>query len=173
MLIIDVLWLFRTFSSEDEVFVLLEHDHATLSIWFLTFKRQHNDLIFNLQLSKRNTYFSNTIFQDQEVGKIQVLLWLWQQLHKGESNENLKSVIKIQNTARLTVSWQQWYSWLEEWPTGGNGDYIEKWSHCVPFVSNKLRYKKYLRFSFDSPSYTANMVSFFQFHNFLLINLCH
>ena len=34
-----------------------------------------------------------------------------------------------------------------------NGDYIEKWSHCVPFVFNKLRDKKYLMFSFDSPSY--------------------
>ena len=34
-----------------------------------------------------------------------------------------------------------------------NGDYIEKWSHCVPFVFNKLRDKKYLRFSFDWPSY--------------------
>ena len=31
-----------------------------------------------------------------------------------------------------------------------NGDYIEKWSHCVPFVFSKLRDKKYLRFSFDS-----------------------
>jgi hypothetical protein len=27
-----------------------------------------------------------------------------------------------------------------------NGDYIEKWSHCVPFVLNKLRDKKYLIF---------------------------
>jgi len=34
-----------------------------------------------------------------------------------------------------------------------NGDYIEKWSHCVPFVFNKLRDKKYMKFSFDSPSY--------------------
>ena len=32
-----------------------------------------------------------------------------------------------------------------------NGDYVEKWSHCVPFVFNKLR-DKYLRFSFDSPT---------------------
>ena len=31
----------------------------------------------------------------------------------------------------------------------GNGDYVEKWSHCVPFVFNKLRDKKYLIFSFD------------------------
>jgi len=37
--------------------------------------------------------------------------------------------------------------------TEHNGDYIEKWSHCIPFVFNKLRDKKYLRFSFDSPSY--------------------
>jgi len=33
-----------------------------------------------------------------------------------------------------------------------NGDYIEKWSHCVLFMFNKLGVKKYLRFSFDSPS---------------------
>jgi hypothetical protein len=26
-----------------------------------------------------------------------------------------------------------------------NGDYIEKWSHCVPFVFNKLRDKKYFK----------------------------
>ena len=37
-----------------------------------------------------------------------------------------------------------------------NGDYIEKLCHCVPFVFNKLRDKKYLRFSFDSPSYLSN-----------------
>jgi len=34
-----------------------------------------------------------------------------------------------------------------------NGGNVEKWSHCVHFVFNKLRDKKYLRFSFDSPSY--------------------
>jgi hypothetical protein len=34
-----------------------------------------------------------------------------------------------------------------------NGDYIEKWSLCVPLVFNKLWDKKYLKFSFDSPSY--------------------
>jgi hypothetical protein len=34
-----------------------------------------------------------------------------------------------------------------------NGDYIEKWSHCAPFVFNKLWDKKYLRFSFDSLMY--------------------
>ena len=33
-----------------------------------------------------------------------------------------------------------------------NVDYVEKWSHCVPFVFNKLRDKKYLRFSFESPT---------------------
>jgi len=33
-----------------------------------------------------------------------------------------------------------------------SGDYIEKWSQCVPFVFNILQDKKYLRFSFDSPS---------------------
>jgi len=34
-----------------------------------------------------------------------------------------------------------------------NGECIEKWSLCVPFVFNKLRDKKYLKFSFDSPTY--------------------
>ena len=34
-----------------------------------------------------------------------------------------------------------------------NGDYVEKWSNRVPYVLNKLRGKKYLRFSFDSPTY--------------------
>jgi hypothetical protein len=34
-----------------------------------------------------------------------------------------------------------------------NGDYAEKWCNCVPFVFSKLRDKKYLRFSFDSPWY--------------------
>jgi len=34
-----------------------------------------------------------------------------------------------------------------------NGDYIEKWCHCVLYVFNKLWDKKYLRFSFDSPLY--------------------
>jgi len=33
-----------------------------------------------------------------------------------------------------------------------NGDYVKKLSNCVPFVFNKLRDKKYLRFSFDSPT---------------------
>jgi len=35
-----------------------------------------------------------------------------------------------------------------------NGDYVEK-CHCVPSVFNKLQDKKYLRFSFDSPSYVG------------------
>jgi len=34
-----------------------------------------------------------------------------------------------------------------------NGEYIEKRIHYVPFVFNKLRDTKYLRFSFDLPSY--------------------
>jgi len=33
-----------------------------------------------------------------------------------------------------------------------NGDYVEKRSHCVPFVFDKLLDKKYLRFSFDTPT---------------------
>jgi histone-lysine N-methyltransferase SETMAR len=40
-----------------------------------------------------------------------------------------------------------------------NGDYVEKWCHCVPYVFNKLWDKKYLRFSFDSPSYIRTYVS--------------
>ena len=32
-------------------------------------------------------------------------------------------------------------------------DNIENLSHCVAFAFNKLRDKKYFRFSFDSPSY--------------------
>jgi hypothetical protein len=44
---------------------------------------------------------------------------------------------------------------LKHWNTcmECNGDCVEKWCHCVPYVFNKLRDKKYLRFSFDSPSY--------------------
>ena len=42
-----------------------------------------------------------------------------------------------------------------------NGDYIEKWSHCVPYVFSKLRDKKYIRFSFDSPSYIELCFLFF------------
>jgi len=41
-----------------------------------------------------------------------------------------------------------------------NGDYIEKWGHCVPFVFNKLRDKEYLRFSFDSPSYVNDIYNY-------------
>jgi hypothetical protein len=33
------------------------------------------------------------------------------------------------------------------------GDYVEKWYTCVPLLFNKSHVKKYLRFSFDSPSY--------------------
>ena len=42
-----------------------------------------------------------------------------------------------------------------------NGDYIEKWIHYVPFVFNKLRDTKYLRFSFDSPSYVIGHFQIF------------
>jgi hypothetical protein len=34
-----------------------------------------------------------------------------------------------------------------------NGDYVEKWCHCVLYVLVNYEIKKYLRFSFDSPSY--------------------
>jgi len=43
---------------------------------------------------------------------------------------------------------------LKRWNTftERNEEYVEKWCHCVPYVFNDLRDKKYLRFSFDSPS---------------------
>jgi len=41
-----------------------------------------------------------------------------------------------------------------------NGDYIEKWNNCVPFVFNKLRNKKYVRFSFYSPTYMKPSLNF-------------
>ena len=34
-----------------------------------------------------------------------------------------------------------------------NGDHIQKLNHCVPWAFSKLLDKKYLMFSFDSPSY--------------------
>jgi len=37
--------------------------------------------------------------------------------YEGEANENFKNDIKIQNRARFYLSWQQWYSWFEKWPT--------------------------------------------------------
>jgi len=73
-------------------------------------------------------------------------------MYEGESTEDLKSAIKIR-TAGLSCKFQQWYSWFEEWPTGGSTILHRKWSHCVPFVFDKLRDKPYLRFSFDSPSF--------------------
>jgi len=38
----------------------------------------------------------------------------------GQSNENIKSAIKIRTTARLSCKIQKWYSWFEERPTGGS-----------------------------------------------------
>jgi len=37
-----------------------------------------------------------------------ILLLLSVHFYEGESNENLKSAITIRNTARLSLSWQQW-----------------------------------------------------------------
>jgi len=73
-------------------------------------------------------------------------------IYTRESNENLKSAIKIRTTARLSCKFKQWYTWFEEWPTGGSKILNKNWSHCVPFVLKKLRDKTYLKFSFDSPS---------------------
>jgi hypothetical protein len=55
---------------------------------------------------------------------------------------------------------------LKRWNTcmERNGDYVEKWNHCVPFVFNKLWDKKYLGFSFDSPTFI---------HAYLLVYLLH
>jgi len=75
------------------------------------------------------------------------------QTYEGESNENLKSVTKIQTTAQLSCKFQQWHPWFESGLQVAVRYYIEKWSHCVPFVFNKLWDKTYLRFSFDSLSY--------------------
>jgi len=44
-----------------------------------------------------------------------------------------------------------------------NGDYIEKWSHFVPFVFNKLWDKKYFKFTFDWSLYFMLYKYFFYF----------
>jgi len=75
------------------------------------------------------------------------------QKYEGQSNENLKSAIKIRTTAQLSCKFQQWHSWFESGQQAAVRYYIEEWSHCVPFVFNKLWDKTYLRFSFDSPLY--------------------
>ena len=41
-------------------------------------------------------------------------------IYEGESNENLKSVIKIRNTARLSSKLATVILKFEEWPTGGS-----------------------------------------------------
>ena len=46
---------------------------------------------------------------------------------------------------------KDWNTFMEH-----NGDYVEKWCHCVPYAFNKIRDKKYLRFLFDSPSYKGH-----------------
>ena len=74
-------------------------------------------------------------------------------LYEGESNENLESAIKIRTTARLSVSFNSGTDGLKSGRQVAVRYYIEKWSHCVPFIFNNLRDKTYLRFSFDSPSY--------------------
>ena len=40
-----------------------------------------------------------------------------------------------------------------------NGDYVEKWCYCAPYVFNKLWGKKFLMFLFDSPSYSSSVVT--------------
>jgi len=77
--------------------------------------------------------------------------------YEGESNKNVKSAIKIRTTARLSFTFQRWYSWFEEWPTGGSTILIQTWNHCVLFAFNKLRDKTYLRFTCDSPSYIGGV----------------
>ena len=75
-------------------------------------------------------------------------------MYEGESNENLKSAIKIRTIARFSCKFQHWYG-LKSGRQVAVRYYIEKWSHCVPFVFRKLRVKTYLRFSCDSPSYAS------------------
>jgi len=41
-------------------------------------------------------------------------------MYEGESHADLKSAIKFRTTARLSCKFQHWYSWFEEWPTGGS-----------------------------------------------------
>jgi hypothetical protein len=45
------------------------------------------------------------------------------------------------------------------------GDNVEKWYTCVPILFNKSHVKKYLRFSFDSPSYISAQHNFHQVWN--------
>jgi len=72
--------------------------------------------------------------------------------YEGQSHENLKSAIKIRTTARLSVSFNNDTNGLKNGRQVAVRYCIEKLSHCVPFVFNKLRDKTCLRVSFDSPS---------------------
>jgi hypothetical protein len=53
-----------------------------------------------------------------------------------------------------------------------NGDYVEKWCHCVPYVFNKLWVKKYLRFSFDWPLYNGSVYCICEQHTGRTAQLC-
>ena len=66
--------------------------------------------------------------------------------------KNLKSAIKIRTTTRLSVSFNGDTDGLNGGRQVAVRYYIEKRSHCLPFVFNKLRDKTHFRFSFDSPS---------------------
>ena len=74
------------------------------------------------------------------------------EIYDGQSNENLKSAKKIRTTARLFVSFSNDTHGLKSGLQVVVRHYIEKWSHCVPFVFNKLWDETYLRFSCDPPS---------------------
>jgi len=82
-------------------------------------------------------------------GRTQILLaiykWTPKELNAYTRESQMKTLkvwYKFETQLYFLVSLQQWYSWFEEWQTVGNGDYIEKWSHCAPFVFSKLRDKK-------------------------------
>jgi histone-lysine N-methyltransferase SETMAR len=76
----------------------------------------------------------NSFRSDEEVQQA-MHEWLRSQ-PKGFFSRGIHALLKLWNTCMLR-----------------NGDYVGKWSHCVPFVFNKLWNKKCLRFSFNSPMY--------------------
>jgi len=71
----------------------------------------------------------------------------WNTKYEGESTGNLKIAIKIRSRARLSFKLTTIIFMV--WRVADD----TTWSHCVPFVFNKLRDKTYSRFLFDSPSY--------------------
>ena len=56
-------------------------------------------------------------------------------------------------TLRQKTFYRGIHALLKRWNTcmERNGNYVEKWCHCVPYVFNKLRDKKYLSFHLTHP----------------------